>query len=291
MLVERNIPCDGATLNVATGPASGPPLVLLHGVTRKWQDYVSLLPALTLRWQVHALDFRGHGKSARTPGAYRVTDYVADAMALLRDIGESTVVYGHSLGAMVAAAAAATAEPGRVRAVVMEDPPFDTMGARIDRTPYVAQFMGTRDAVLASHGSVDELAARLADVRLPAAGGADNTAAGATIRMGDVRDAVALRFLARCLVDIDPELLTPIIEGRWLEGYARDEILRAIECPALLMQADPAAGGMLTAADAASAAALLPRGLLARVPNAGHQIHWAQPDAVLRLTNGFLESL
>jgi pimeloyl-ACP methyl ester carboxylesterase len=287
MMTERLISTGAAkSLNVATGPVSGPPLVLLHGVTRRWQDYVSLLPALTSRWHVHALDFRGHGKSERTPGAYRVADYVADAVALLRDLDEPAVVYGHSLGAMVAAAGAA-AEPGRVRAVVMEDPPFDTMGARIDRTPYVAQFRGTRDAVLASGGSVDGLAARLADVRLPAPGGA----AGATIRMGDVRDAVALRFLARCLVDVDPELLTPIIEGRWLDGYARQDVLRGIACPALLMQADPAAGGMLSDADAAEAAGLMPRGLLVRVPNAGHQIHWAQPDAVLRLTNGFLESL
>ncbi|CAA9397156.1 MAG: hypothetical protein AVDCRST_MAG64-1489, partial [uncultured Phycisphaerae bacterium] len=117
------------------------------------------------------------------------------------------------------------------------------------------------------------------------------TAAGATLRMGDVRDAVALRFLARCLVEIDPDLLTPIIEGRWMDGYQRDDVLRAIACPALLIQADPAAGGMLTDADAARAKELMPRGLLVRVPNAGHQIHWAHPDAALRLANGFLESL
>src|SRR5688500_19229143 len=120
MMTERTIATARSVhLNVATGPASGPPLVLLHGVTREWQDYVSLLPALTLRWQVHALDFRGHGKSGRTPGAYRVADYVADAAALLRDLDEPAVVYGHSLGAMVVAAVAG-AEPKRGRAVVME---------------------------------------------------------------------------------------------------------------------------------------------------------------------------
>jgi pimeloyl-ACP methyl ester carboxylesterase len=284
MMNERTVSAGDRRLNVATGPASGPPLVLLHGVTRRWQDYVGLLPALAVRWRVHGLDFRGHGKSDRTPGAYRVADYVADAVALVRDLDEPAVVYGHSLGAMVAGAVAA-AEPKRVRAVVMEDPPFETMGSRIRRTPFHAQFLGTRDALAASHGSVEALAERLAEIRLPKPGG------DGTIRMGDVRDAVALRFLASCLSQIDPAVLTPIIDERWLEGYAPDDVMRAITCPALLMQADPAAGGMLTDADAARAAELMPRGLLVRVPNAGHQIHWAQPDSVLRLTLQFLESL
>src|SRR5687767_921873 len=112
-MTERTVRSGSAgTLNVSTGPATGPPLVLLHGVTRRWQDYAPLLPTLTLRWHVHALDFRGHGKSDRTAeGAYRVADYVADAAALLRDVGKPSVVYGHSLGAMVAAGVAA-AEPG-----------------------------------------------------------------------------------------------------------------------------------------------------------------------------------
>lgn len=284
MMSERTIPSPAAgRLNVATSPASGSPLVLLHGVTRKWQDFVSLLPGLTLRWRVHALDFRGHGKSGRAPGAYRVADYVADAAALLRDLDEPAVVYGHSLGAMVAAAVAGV-EPKLVRAVVMEDPPFDTMGARIGRTPYVAQFAGTRDALAASGGKLDTLATLLADIRLPRPD-------GTFVRMGETRDAVALRFLARCLLDIDPALLDPIIEGRWLDGYACDDVLRGVTCPALLIQADPSAAGMLIDADAARAIELMPRGLLVLVPNVGHQIHSAQPDAVLRLTSGFLESL
>src|SRR5262249_28924121 len=36
-------------------PAGAPPLVLLHGVARRWQDFTPLLPALACRWQVHAL--------------------------------------------------------------------------------------------------------------------------------------------------------------------------------------------------------------------------------------------
>ncbi len=288
MLVESKLHGGDEPLNFASGPASGPPLLLLHGVTRRWQDFVTLIPALSLRWRVHSLDFRGHGKSGRTPGKYLVKDYVRDAVAFLRHhLKEPAVVYGHSLGAMVAAAAAAEA-PQLVRAVVMEDPPFDTLGPRIRETPFHAFFSGVRAALAAGERgetAVEALARRLAEVRVPGMTGAES------VRLGDVRDPTSLRFSARCLADMDPEVLLPLVEGRWLEGYDRDALLRRIQCPALLVQADVAAGGMLPDADAASAAALLAQGSLVKLPQVGHLIHWLAPEATARLACGFLESV
>ena len=72
-------------INYAEGPPAGPPIVLLHGVTRRWVDFLPILPTLLLRWQVFALDFRGHGQSDRTPGQYRVIDYVSDSVANVSD--------------------------------------------------------------------------------------------------------------------------------------------------------------------------------------------------------------
>lgn len=314
MMTESRAAAGRLSLNVAASAAPAPSaapdttaLVLLHGVTRRWQDFVPLLPALAARRRVYALDFRGHGRSGWVDGSnggrdgYRVIDYVADAVALLGQLDEPAVVYGHSLGAMVAAAAAAR-EPQRVRAVVLEDPPFDTLGTRIRRTPFHAQFVGTRDALAAggadngqADGRVDALARRLGDIRIPRADADGNIPTGdgatTTVRLGDVRDATALRFSARCLTDLDPRVLDPICQGRWLEGYDRAGTLADVRCPALLLQADPACGGMLPDADAADAAARLPRGYHVRLSNVGHLVHWAQPDTVMRLVNGFLESL
>src|SRR5438045_742737 len=105
MWSEQQFPGPDTSLNTATGPASGPPLVFLHGVTRRWQDFLTLVPALTGRWQVHGLDFRGHGGSGRVPNKYRIIDYVQDAVSVLRTrVAEPAVLYGHSLGALVAAA-------------------------------------------------------------------------------------------------------------------------------------------------------------------------------------------
>ena len=270
-------------LNVAIGPPAGPPLLLLHGVSRRWQDFAPLLPTLACRWQVHALDFRGHGRSGRAPGRYLVADHARDAAALLRsEVTEPAVVYGHSLGGLAALAVAAEL-PERVRAVVLEDPPGPGFILGIQQTSYYAMFCGMR--ALAGPGrDVTAVARALADLRLPWPG-------VGTVRLGDLRDATSLRFSARCLQDLDPEVLTPLVEGRWLDGYDPEAICPAVRCPVLLLRADEARGGMLPRDDAVRLTALLPDGTLIDRPGAGHLLHWLETETVLRLVVGFLESL
>jgi len=85
-----------AGLHCGVGIASGEPLLLLHGVIRRWQTYLPLWPMLSQRWQLFVPDQRGHGRSPRAL-TYLVTDYIDDAVAILEAIGKPTVVYGHSL--------------------------------------------------------------------------------------------------------------------------------------------------------------------------------------------------
>jgi pimeloyl-ACP methyl ester carboxylesterase len=81
----------------------GPPLLLLHGVAARWQVFGPLIPRLSQDWRVVAMDFRGHGKSGRTPGDYTIEAFAADALAVLDQvIGGPAVVYGHSLGGWAA---------------------------------------------------------------------------------------------------------------------------------------------------------------------------------------------
>lgn len=236
------------------------------------------MPSFAQRWQTHSLDFRGHGQSQHSAGEYLVVDYVRDVVTLVEQhTSEPVVLYGHSLGAMVAAAVAAEL-PDAVRGVVLEDPPFQTMGRDIAKFPFLALFQGMQ-SVASINGSVDELAAALADVRLPAG------------RLGDLRDAVSLRYSARCLQSMDPETLTPVTEGRWLDGYAWDDILQRVQCPALLLQADFAAGGMLPDNDAEQVSRWMHNCMRIRVPEVGHLIHWVKPAETLCWVTQFLESL
>src|SRR5262245_33077830 len=205
MFNERLIERQGRRLNLVEGPAHGPPLLFLHGVCRGWRDFAPVFPAVLPRWRILAIDFRGHGKSDRTPHEYHVADYALDALAVLSaHVDEPAVVYGHSLGALAAAAAAA-ALPERVRAVILEDPPSAELLQHIQETPFFAQFRGMQ--LLAGDAApVDELARQLGAIPMPGP-------AGTTVRLRDLRDGAALRFGARCLKDLDPEVLAPLIAG------------------------------------------------------------------------------
>lgn len=283
MFQEHSIPLEFGSVNMGVGPDAGPPLLLLHGVLRQWSDFMPILPSLTCRWQVHALDFRGHGKSEHAAGSYRVADYVDDALQIVNTFDQPVVIYGHSLGAMVAAATAAAAAK-QVRAVVLEDPPFETMGQRQEKTPLQSLFAGYQTC-LAKGNDILALTDRLAEIELRAPGDEAST------RLGDLRDRAALRFAAAGLAKMDPDVLTPIVAGDWLHGYDVDATLRGIRCPTLVLQADATAGGMLTDEDAHRLNDLVADCGTIHFPGTGHLIHWSMTTQLLSAVTGFLESL
>lgn len=257
---------------------SGPVLLLLHGVTRCGADWEPLLPALAENWTVIALDQRGHGASPHAD-CYLVNDYVADAVRFVREeTAGSFVIFGHSLGAMVAAAVAAEL-PDRVSGIILEDPPFHTMGNRIAGTAWQAQFIGMR-AAAETGGSTEAITDALADIRLPSSGGGFK-------RLGELRERASLAWSAQCLSQLDSGVLTPVIEGRWLDGYDVTEILSRVRCSALLLQADPSAGGALTDADAGIAVNAMSSCQHMRFPGFGHNLHRDQPPAVLQAVQDF----
>lgn len=262
--------------------SDGPVFLLLHGVTRYGADWDSLFSALVDLGTVIALDQRGHGEAPRAD-SYLVIDYIADAVRFVREeIDEPLVVIGHSLGAMVAAAMAAEL-PQRVRGIVLEDPPFHTMGNRIEGTAWQALFLGMREVVCRG-GGVEAMTTELAEIRVPSADGAYR-------RLGELRDEASLAWSADCLSHIDPEVLTPVIEGRWLDGYDLTRVFAGIGCPTLLLQADPSAGGTLTDADAALALDTIATCRHIRFPSCGHNLHHDLPGEVWQAVQSFIHSI
>jgi pimeloyl-ACP methyl ester carboxylesterase len=274
----------GLTLNVADSETLGPPVVFLHGVTRRWQDWLGVIPHLVPHWRCLAIDARGHGRSGRAPGAYRVADYVPDLVDFLHlGLSEPAVVIGHSLGGNLAAAVAAEV-PQHVRAVVLEDPPLVMAGPRLAETPFLSTFR-----VFIQHAgsdrTVSEIAAAMAEARVQVAGRAE------FVRLGDVRDAVSLRFSASCLKYLDPEVLEWPLKNRWLEGSDVESTLGRIEAPTLLIQADTSVGGILPDVEARNAATRIRECLHIKLPGIGHNVHSTMTDAFLRLVVPFLGSL
>lgn len=282
MFSERFIDTGEVRVRMLNGPDNGPPLLFLHGVSRVGRDFAPLFPAFLGSWHVHALDHRGHGQTVRMPGAYRVVDYARDAAAVVRAINEPVVLFGHSLGALTAAAVAA-AEPARVRAVVLEDPPSAGFLGRLNRTPYHAQFAGVQK-LAGQNRPVSDIARDLANIPLPQPN-------GTTVRLGDVRDPTTLRFSARCLTELDPAVFDPVLDGTWLRGYDEAAIWGAVRCPALLLCGEEARGGMLPAADADRMTQTIPDCTRVNVAGVGHLIHWLATEKCVRLSMEFLESI
>jgi pimeloyl-ACP methyl ester carboxylesterase len=275
MFREQQTNFGAIPLNVAVGPNTGPPVVLFHGVCRRWQDYGPLLTTLSSRWQVYAVDHRGHGGSGRA-NSYLVRDYIADATAIVGSLDQPAIVIGHSLGALTALGVAG-AIPQAVRGIVLEDPPSAEFLARLDETAYSTQFRAMRE--LAGKGPISTIARALADIVLPDG-----------IRLGQRRDAASLRFLARCLADLDPRVLTPLLEKRWLDGFDPVSAAGQVACPALLLVADVVLGGMLPEADADTLTAALGDAYGIDYPGVGHLIHGLRPDLYLQAVVSFLDS-
>lgn len=282
MLTEKNIVQSELVLNYAVSPKSGSPLILLHGVTRRWQTFLPLIGAFANRKQIFALDFRGHGLSSNAEGAYLVIDYVDDIITFIKNIDEPLTIYGHSLGALVAAAVARAA-PEQVSAVILEDPPIRMMGEKISETLLHSFFTGMQNFA-GDQRAVNEITKDLSEMRLR------NPQNKKELLLGDLRDRVSLRFTASCLGHLDPALLTPIVEGRWLTGYEVESTFRQICCPILLIQADSEVGGMLTDKDAAQIELWSKNVTRIKVPGVGHLVHWSATQQLINLVLGFLES-
>lgn len=281
---EQSIAIGERTLNLAGGNSSGAPLVMFHGVLRRWQGFLPLGALLSTRWQVHAVDHRGHGRSSPMPGAYRVADYVADGVELVRrQFREPVAIYGHSLGAMVAAGVAAEA-PECVRAIVLEDPPFDTMGTRFHHTT-LHNYFAALQMLQPFSDPTPILAQRLAQVQYM------NAKSGELLTLGEQRDATTLRFMASCLRQLDPAVLAPIVEHRWLEGWDWKRALERIPCPLLLLQADVTVGGMLIDLDVIAARQHARDCTVVKFPGVGHLMHWQRPGEIANHALTFLEAV
>jgi pimeloyl-ACP methyl ester carboxylesterase len=278
MILNTNRSAGSPALRYLAANSSNPTLVLLHGVTRCAEDFQPLFEYLAPHWRLVAIDHRGHGQSERAT-SYQVTDYVADTSRFLREeLAEPVVLYGHSLGAMLALAVAGEL-PEFVRGIILEDPPFHTMGQRIHGSAWQAQFRGMLDAATCG-GTIEQLAAALADICLP-------LPQGVFKRLGDIREPAAIAWSAQCLALLDPAVLSVIVAGRWLDGYELESIAPRVRCPVSLLQADPSAGGALLDSDAEFLTKTLVNCSLETFAGCGHLLHWLQPQRVASITNRF----
>jgi len=271
-------------------------LFLMHGVTRCWRDWEPIIPFLDPAWTIFALDHRGHGESDRAD-SYFVRDYAKDLVEVLNQIVDTRVVLvGHSLGAMVAAYGAGEV-PERVKGVVMEDPPFLTMGQGIAGSTWQALFQGmhqvaqtVEESRSGSEGDgegsgavmgIDQIARLLGEVVI-------RESEAGTVRLRDVRNREALLWGASCLQHVDPAVFETLVSGQWLDGYNPKEVASKLWVPSVLLQADFGAGGALSDEEARFFSQGAAQCEWKRFPGKNHQLHGTIPGEIAAEINRFL---
>jgi len=97
----------------------GEPLVLVHGSTGSGAHWAQVVPGLVDRFRIVLPDYAGGGATTDPGGPLEVDDLAAQVLAVADDVGaERFALAGWSLGAVVAAAAAAAA-PERVGSLTL----------------------------------------------------------------------------------------------------------------------------------------------------------------------------
>jgi pimeloyl-ACP methyl ester carboxylesterase len=107
------------------GPAKGPAIVCIHGLTANHTCWASVADVLSPIHRLIAYDLRGRGESDKPDKGYSLALHGDDLEGLLDHFGlKKAVLIGHSLGAHIAVRFAAT-RPQRVAKLVLVDGGLD----------------------------------------------------------------------------------------------------------------------------------------------------------------------
>lgn len=297
---------EGVRLNIAEGPASGIPLLLIPGQGSVWQEYAKAIPQLVEKFRVVAVDVHGHGRSSWNPDDYTCVQ-IADDLARLIDqvFGESVVVAGHSSGGLIAARLAA-AHPGRVRAVLLEDPPFfATDPDRVAGTYVGIDVYAHVSSFLAQDAEDDWVCWYMRHSywkRLLGPIWPQLTRSVTRLRRTDPHCLPVVRWVSVSINRIwesishpyDLRFATSFIDNSWFAGLDQAATLAAIRCPSLFVKATTRYNrdGVLLAAlsdeDLARVESLLPDNRTVRV-RSSHDVHFAKTAAYLRALQQLVE--
>lgn len=268
---------NGGTLAYEMTGASGPLVVLAHGVGDSRKAYRFVTPGVVgAGYRVAAVDLRGCGESSVGWDGYSRTDIAGDLLALLHHLGGPAILVGHSISGGAATIAAAQ-EPSLVTAVV-EIAPF-TRKLQI----------GLADLRVAPF--------RRSSLRLFRAGYLGSIPAWRSYLDGAYPGPKPADWDAR-LTEIDATLREPgrmkafqkMCQSSPADAGAQ---LGNIRCPVLIVEGSLDPDWASPQAEGEAIVAALPPGLgrLEMIRGAGHYPHVQFPSQVVTLMLPFLESV
>ena len=237
------------------------------------------------------MDFRGHGKSRRSP-PYRYKDHISDTIAFVeRNMKEKTVLFGSSLGGMISLMVAAK-RPDIVKAVIFGDANIRSANVHETMVNYHSYWEGWR-RLACYNGNTQDLVKAVAEMPV-------NVPSQGKSKYGEGLDIISILNRSTCLRHLDPIVLCDWAKGgedaeafrNVMQGY-EEELLRRITCPVLLIQENVKRGAIMTDGEVEYALSVLPHAYHIYIEEYDHNLglySWKKVR-LLQAANTFLESL
>jgi len=259
---------DSAELTFHEGGHGGPTVVLLHGLSDDGLCWSRVAARLQASHHLLALDARGHGRSSAPDRGYGTEEHGGDLLALLESLHHPCALWGHSMGADVAAWVASR-RPALVTALVLEDPPWNEAW----RVPQEAESLARR-----LQWAADVTALQALD------------------------DAALTARAQRDCAGWHPEEIAPWAQSkRRFRTRALDYLLtsrpephalaRELRCPTLLLTGNPERGALVDDALAEQLVVVSPALRRAHFSAAGHNVHRDDFDGCAAAVTRFFSSL
>ncbi|MFM9706871.1 alpha/beta fold hydrolase [Streptomyces galilaeus] len=265
---------DGVRSEPAASAEPTTGVFLLHGLMGRASHWASTARWLSERHRAVALDQRGHGRSEKPPkAAFTREAYVEDAEAALEQLGLGpAVLIGHAMGALTAWQLAAK-RPDLVSGLIICDMRASALGAASQRE--WADWFESWPVPFAT----------LADVR-KWFGEDDPWVERPNPARGE--------FYAEVMQE-SPDGWRPVFEPEQMlksrETWVYDahwEELTQVRCPTLVVRG---LDGELGRAEAQEMVRVLPLGEYAEVTDAGHLVHYDQPEGWRAAIEPFLDGV
>lgn len=302
---EKTYDTGKVRLNYVVGPDNGPSLLLIPAQMGMWESYKKVLIPLSKKFQIYAIDIRGHGKSTWTPGHYSWEIVGEDLKQFIKNvIKRKVIVSGNSSGGILALWCAANI-PKHIAGIVLEDAPI--FSAEMPRFKERDKFVynGLKHLV-EQVGDIEtrDLANYFRDIEVPSSDKRIKKIPNWFVHWlskkirkyqeahpdmpVEVGFPDSLHLLIKSLSMFDPDFARAFVDGRFYHGIDHEKALKQTKCPILLLHADwkrYKRYGLVGAFDEDDAKHVIrsaPQTIYRKV-SANHVIHAFKPKAYIEL--------
>jgi N-formylmaleamate deformylase len=249
---------NGRDIHYTRTGRNGLPVILLHGLTANGVCWTLVARELESDYDVIMPDARGHGKSSVPDEGYGYEDQAKDVVGLIQALSlPAPILIGHSMGGMTATVVAGQ-NPKLLRGLILADPSF--LSPQVQREVRDSDVADQHRRMLTM--SLDEIVAE-ARARHPQ------------------RSPEFLELIARS------RLQTSLRAFEVLKQPYPDykQWVRSIDVPALLVIGEQ---GVVSSELATELQGVNPKLQVEKIPNAGHGLHYDQPERFAAIVKSFL---